>query len=232
LFQPKNSVATRPLEASGSLNRHRPSAVADVNAERAAEAAGAAPAVLYVHEVGKHRDAAAGGPIEQIVQTGRVVLAVDVRGTGETFDKEGKFYHQDFGAAGQQYMTAYLLGKSYVGMRAADMLVAARWLHGHLPDRNPVAPKDQAVDLVAIGHVGVPALHAAVAEPALFGHVKTERTLDSWASLIENRAHKQQLVNLVHGALAAYDLPDLREALGDSLTAVTPLDPVGNPMEE
>jgi hypothetical protein len=179
-----------------------------------------------VHAEGKSHDAARGGPIDALVQAGRTVLAVDVRGIGETYDKEGKFYHEDFGAAGQQYMTAYLLGKSYVGMRAADLLVAARWL------RNRTAEAGQAVDLIAIGHVGVPALHAAVAEPNLFDNVRIERTLACWSSLIENRAHKRQLVNLVHGALAAYDLPDLQAALGDRLTVVSPLDPLGKPLPE
>ena len=40
--------------------------------------------VLYVHEQGKAADAGPGGPIDQRVQAGDAVLAVDLRGTGQT----------------------------------------------------------------------------------------------------------------------------------------------------
>src|SRR5262249_18588621 len=39
---------------------------------------------LYLHGQGKHVDAAPGGPIEKLVKDGAVVLAVDLRGVGET----------------------------------------------------------------------------------------------------------------------------------------------------
>ncbi|MBN1851807.1 MAG: acetylxylan esterase [Pirellulales bacterium] len=181
--------------------------------------------VLYVHEQGKDQDAGLNGPIDALVRNGTMVLAVDLRGIGETFNPDQKFYHDDFGQAGKEYVTAYLLGESYVGMRATDLLLAARWLRDH------PGTTGEPIDLVAVGHVGVPALHAAVAEPGLFGQIRIERTLDSWASLIQQRAHKRQLVNLVHGALRAYDLTDLRAAIGDRLVVVEPLDALGNAIE-
>ena len=39
-------------------------------------------AVLYLHENGKEADAGPGGPIEKLVQSGRMVVAVDLRGIG------------------------------------------------------------------------------------------------------------------------------------------------------
>jgi hypothetical protein len=79
--------------------------------------------VLYVHEQGKAADAGPGGPIEQRVQGGDAVLAVDLRGSGQTRSNScgwGSPDHQD------GYL-AYLLGRSYVGMRAEDVLVCARY---------------------------------------------------------------------------------------------------------
>jgi hypothetical protein len=39
------------------------------------------------------------------------------------------------------------------------------------------------VELVAVGNVGVPALHAAALEPRLFDAVRLSRTLASWSSV-------------------------------------------------
>ena len=77
------------------------------------------PAVLYVHEQGKAADAAPGGPIERLVLEGSQVLAVDLRGTGQT---------RPAGSEWKDVYTAYLLGRSYVGLQAEDMLLAARYL--------------------------------------------------------------------------------------------------------
>jgi len=120
--------------------------------------------LLYLHENGRNVDAARGGPIEKLVQEGRAVLAVDLRGVREPV---------------QAYL-AYILGLSYVGMRAEDILVCARWLaENHAAQHNP------RVRMIAVGNVGVPALHAAALEPQLFGSVKLVRSLISWSNIIE-----------------------------------------------
>ncbi len=138
------------------------------------------------------------------------MLAVDVRGTGETQQTN------------KDYFTAYLLGRSYVGMRAEDVLVCARLLQQE--QRRPV-------DLVAIGHVGVPALHAAL-EPDMFGTITLVRTLNSWSDIIESGLWRNQLINTVHGALKVYDLPDLAAALKGKLTIEEPTDARGEPIEQ
>jgi len=147
--------------------------------------------VLYLHEKGKGADAAPGGPIEKLVKAGRLVLAVDLRGTGETQPKQS-YVGGLFGSDAKDVYTAYLLGHSYVGMRAEDILVCGRFLQEQ--QKGPV-------DLVAIGHVSVPALHAAALEPALFGSVKLVRSLVSWSNLIELGRSYNPLVNTVEGWL-------------------------------
>jgi len=177
--------------------------------------------VLYVHENGKGADAAPGGPIEKLVKAGRSVLAVDLRGTGETQRTGQRYFMPYFGSDGQDVYTAYLLGRSYVGMRAEDIMMCARFLQQQQDDR---------VDLIAVGHVSVPALHAAALEPDMFGSVKLVRGLVSWSNVIESGRSLNQLVNTVHGALTVYDLPDLAETLGDKLTIEEPLNALGEPM--
>ena len=187
-------------------------------------------AVLYIHEEGKSAVAAPGGPIEAMVKAGKYVLAVDVRGTGET--QQGK-QGQLSGATGLDWkdvFTAYLLGRSYVGMRAEDVLVCAR-VAGILPAIRGRDALDTAgpVDLIAAGNVTIPALHAAALEPELFGSVRLTGLLNSWSNVIElGRSYNQQ-VNAVHGALTTYDLSDLAATLGDKLIIKEPLDALGQP---
>ncbi len=174
--------------------------------------------VLYIHEKGKDADAAVGGPIEKLVSAGRLVLAVDLRGTGETQQLKQNKFTEAIGLDWKDVYTAYLLGCSYVGMRAEDVLVCARFLRRKYPE---------PVDLVAVGNVGVPALHSTALEPNLFGSVKSIRSLVSWSNVIElGRSYNQQ-VNTVYGALKVYDLPNLVVAFGGRLTIEEPLDALG-----
>ena len=89
----------------------------------------ASGSVLYLHEQGKAAAATSGGAIEGLVKQGKVVLAVDLRGIGETRQtKQARSFFPGLGGDPQDIFTAYQLGRSYVGMRAEDVLVVARWL--------------------------------------------------------------------------------------------------------
>jgi cephalosporin-C deacetylase-like acetyl esterase len=175
-----------------------------------------APPVLYVHQDGKTADSRV---IEKILASGRVVLAADLRGIGETEQKHQGKFSSHFGRDWQDSCSAYLLGRSFVGMRAEDVLICARWLAKR--------EKTASVDLVAVGHVGVPALHTAALEQGLFASVKLTGTLTSWSDVVAKRIVKRQLINTVHGALEAYDLPDLAGVLGKKLTVVNPASATG-----
>jgi hypothetical protein len=126
---------------------------------------------------------------------------------------------------------AYLLGRSYVGMRAEDVLVCAR-VAGILPairGRNTL-DTSRPVNLISVGNVSVPALHAAALEADLFNSIKLLRSLSSWSNVIKSGCSFNQQVNTVHGALTLYDLPNLAEILGDKLTIDEPLDALGKPL--
>lgn len=186
-----------------------------------AERKKARPPVLALHERGK---SAAFGVVEGYSSLGHEAMAVDIRGTGETLQTNGFFYARRFGSDGLDVIMAYLLGKSYVGMRAEDILISARELGGGKPVR-----------LIAVGHVTVPALHAVALEPQLFTDVELRGGLASWSKIVEDRESFRQLVNHVNGALTHYDLPDLVKAIraaGKTVTIHNPIDAMGQALRK
>ena len=87
---------------------------------------------------------------QRIHDKGQAVLVVEVRDTGETKTRNWRFHGAD------NYI-AYMLGRSYLAMRAEDLLICARW----------IAQQEDApsVRLVGYGEIGPAALHAATLEP-------------------------------------------------------------------
>jgi dienelactone hydrolase len=179
---------------------------------------------LYLHEAGKDADAAVGGPIEKLTLEGRIVLAVDLRASGESRTRKSmKQWDELISPDWKNYFLAYMLDKSYVGMRTEDVLVCAQFLKGYKNDGEP-----RRVHLVGVGDAGIPVLHALALEPQLFSASTVRRSLNSWASVVQTPLSKNQLLNVVHGALTVYDLPDLAATLPtDKLKIEEPVDAKG-----
>ncbi len=217
-IRPLDQLSPPKVEKVGSLRRKgydihklilRPETGIWLPALRFVPKTGGQDLVLYLHGQGKQIDAKPGGPIERLVSAGREVLAVDLRGVGETEHPKGKWgYGPLFGHDWEDFYVAYMLGRSYLGMRVEDALVCARYLADSPPQG--AAAK---VHLVGIGETGPAALHAAALEPDLFASLELRRSLVSWSNLVETEVSVNQLVNTVHGALGKYDLPDLLRTL-------------------
>jgi hypothetical protein len=173
---------------------------------------------VYLHGEGKQADAKPGGPIETLVKLGNTVLAVDLSGLGETRRSRSPGQLGDW----KNFYMAYLLGKSYVGIRAEDTLFAARYaatIRGKFSLR---------VHLVAVGEAAIPALHAAALEPAMFATVRLKGMIPSWRPVVAATETRNQLVNTVHAALEAYDLSDLITLAGSkTVTLELPADVMG-----
>ena len=78
-------------------------------------------ACLYLHDKGKQVDAAAGGPIDKLARQGDIVLAVDIRGFGETAKSRKQSNGGLAGHIGPEWKElylAYMLEKPYLAMRA------------------------------------------------------------------------------------------------------------------
>lgn len=184
---------------------------------------------LYLCDKGKHADAGPGGPIERLVEKGNTVLAIDVRGIGETATTPWRYLNslEWTGPAVAEFFISYMLDKSFLGMRAEDMLVAAGYL-----SELPAGPNPRPVHVVATGELGLPALHAAALERELFSSLELRRSLISWSDAVNTPITKNVLINAVHGVLKKYDLPDLVSLFGaEKVTIVDPLDAQGNVLE-
>jgi len=161
------------------------------------------PAVLYVDSRGKAADAAPGGAIERIVADGNAVLAIDVRGYGETAPTKPKRYWHN------EYPVSYLgihLGRPLPGQRTEDVLAAL-----------VVLAARKEIDAADLGIVGVEgggpvALHAAALDERLKA-VAVERSIESWMDVVATPMCKDQLNGIVPAALTRYDLPDLVRAI-------------------
>ena len=169
-----------------------------------------AEAYLYLHEGGKLGDSQPGGPIEKLVRAGYVVVAVDLRGTGET-------------AAGKQdpllgqwktFYLAYLLGQPLVGLHTEDVIAAGRFI-AHYKTKVP-----RKVHVIAVGRHNVPVLHAAALAPDLFASVELRRPVAAWSPVVGQRVPAGLLTTTVHGALEVYDLPDLARVIGEDKLSV------------
>lgn len=182
--------------------------------------------VLYLHGEGKQVDASVGGPIEKLVAKGQVVLAVDLRGIGETESRRPRDWSRGlFGPNGQEFFLAYLLGKSLVGLRTEDALVCGRFLADYETTGQP-----RQVHLVGIGLAGIPALHAMALEPRQFTSLTLRQTLTSWTSVLHTPLPRNQLTSTIHGALRHYDLHDLDRSLErDRIRVEDRRDAAGNP---
>jgi len=195
-------------------------------------AAGGREATLYLHGAGARTDAAPQGPIERLVRQGQTVYAVELRGTGETETGHHKadYGRGLFGRDVQEIFLAYLLGRTFVGMRTDDVGSACQDLEGY--GLATAAGPPAQLHLVAIGETAIPALHAAALEPERFSSVRLVNMIPSWAHLVASPGSLDQAVNVVHGALLHYDLPDLVELAGgpDKVRLEAPLDAWGKPL--
>ena len=160
---------------------------------------------------------------EQLATSGMVVLSIDARGFGETANmdvtsREFGHYFGDFKDA----MTALLVGKTMVGMRALDITRGVDLLSAR-----------QGIDrdkIYVYGKKGgsVPALYAAVLDRRIRKLV-LEDMLSSYDSVVENKIHRQIFENVVPGALKFYDLPDLVATLAPrGVSIVSGTDPLGH----
>ena len=171
---------------------------------------------------GKQSTVGVGREVQRRVAAGETVLTIDARGVGETLPSGRRWYSQRFGANGGNATLAYLLGQSLVALRAEDCLVVCRWLSQ--------AEGVDSIELVASGELTVPALHAAALHPELVSAIETRRGLTSWSDVASTPLTENQVPGLVHGALRAYDLPDLADLLGERLTVSDPHDATDQPV--
>jgi dienelactone hydrolase len=179
------------------------------------------PLAIHVSGAGKNSAAGVNGPIEKLAASGVRVLAVDLRGFGET--APGKAPRDKSGAFGNDFTEAFLalhLNRPLLGQRLYDLLSIAKKFEGETDD----------LRLIGVGAAGPIVLHAAALEPR-FQRISVEDSLLAWSAVVKTPISQDQLTNVVPGVLQAYDLVDLMSAAAPrSLQVIHPLDAAGKPL--
>ncbi len=133
------------------------------------------------------------------------LLAPDLRGWGETQGRGGRHSYPDwFGPDRNEFYLAFFLGKTYVGMRAEDLLNVINYCQNNGKSK---------FRLLTRGGGETVALHAAVAEPGLISRIVVYDPLPDWNKCVEKAPCPVKLTDYVYGALKEYDKSDLRKLI-------------------
>lgn len=170
------------------------------------------PATIYLDDRGKSAEARPGGAIEKLVESGQIVLSIDVRGLGETAPPPSKIIYVkgDHVAA----MWSLHIGKPLLGQRVEDVFAAVNQL-ASLKEID-----EGSISLIGRGRrAGPVALHAAALDSRITS-VMTHGGIESWiADVVSNPMDMTALSQAAPDVLRHYDLPDLAQVLGDKLRA-------------
>jgi cephalosporin-C deacetylase-like acetyl esterase len=182
------------------------------------------PAVIYVNDKGKSAGWGADGAIGQLVKRGFIVLAIDMRGCGETHPPqnpdEANETYRNFGGY-DSAMRAFLIGKTLVGMRAEDISSGVDLLAGR-----PEVDQTRIYGF-GVGGGALTMLHEAVLDDRI-KELALDEMLVSYESVVTHRIHQNIYESVVPGVLKAYDLPDLVAAYAPRpIWIVDAADPVG-----
>jgi cephalosporin-C deacetylase-like acetyl esterase len=161
-----------------------------------------------------------GGPGEDWTSKGSPVLFADLRGMGTTAPAGRS------GPMGTDVKEAFLslhLARPLLGQRVGDLLAVIAALDEEYHARFRVIGK---------GAAGPIALHAAALDPRI-GGLTLDHALVSWSDVVRTPLARGQLTNVVPGALAAYDLPDLAATLAPrTLSIQTAVDASERPLAQ
>ena len=158
-------------------------------------------ALIYLHPSGKEVEAVSGGEIEWFVKQGFTVLAPDMIGLGETGPGSYRGDAYIDGISYNIWFASMLIGRSIVGIRAADVNRLARVLEKTI--------KPSEIYGFAKQEMAPVLLHAATFNPSLT-RLAFDEPFSSYRSIVSNRFYSPSFIHsTVPGSLKAYDLPDL-----------------------
>ena len=159
-----------------------------------------------------------GGLVDRLVGDGGSGVLLGRRGMGET-TPEGK--GSPFGADWKEAFLSLDLARPLLGQRVGDVLAVVGAFSGKFAG---------GVSLIGRGKAAPVALHAAALEPRI-GSVTLDGMVSSWSDVAASVRSRDQLANVVPGALAYYDLPDLATLILPRRLTIRPaLDAAGRPV--
>ncbi|MCC6861270.1 MAG: acetylxylan esterase [Bryobacterales bacterium] len=194
-------------------------------------ARGRLPAILWVNDAGKQADGMEFGPLEALARKGRLVVAVDVRGIGDTrpphtpsIDSPAGFAHLFSVETAMTYM-AWFMDESLLGMRVRDVMRSVDYVLSR-PDVDP-----PALRVVGKGRGALWALYAAALDPRIPALI-CEGGLISYRSLTRTDRYLHSSDVFVRDVLKSFDLPQVAAAVcGRRLALLSLSDPMGRPVD-
>jgi dienelactone hydrolase len=185
----------------------------------------------WVRELGTEK------AMDELARSVSRLVLVNPRGIGETSPGTGGGRSQEtraqrgspFGRDTKEAFLAIHLARPLLGQRAADLLTVLEGLKAEAGGGGGAA-----FQVVGVGAAGPIVLHAALLDrTGLIESVGLERSLVSWSDVVTKGISRDQLGNVVPGALQVYDLPDLAARLAPRpLRIHTPVDAMGQPISQ
>ena len=176
--------------------------------------------VIYLNPKGKSDAEAIKNEIEPLLKEGINVLSPDLVGYGEM--GPGSFRGDAFigGVSHNMWYSAMLIGRSLVGVRAADVVLLSKIIQ-------QINAQAEIIGL-AKGEMAPIMLHAAAFSKNIHSVVLAS-PCSSFASIVLNNQYNSTLfMNTVPSALTRYDLPDLAISLAPrTLFIIGPTDGAG-----
>ncbi len=189
------------------------------------ESAGRRQPILYVHEAGKEADGMEFGILERLARRGQMVVAVDVRGIGETApphpgeDSRGAFEHVDDIETVLTYM-AWEMDESLFGMRVRDVVRSV----DYALSRADAA--QESVRVIGKGMGALWALFAAALDPRIQALV-CDHGLLCYRALTASDRHLHGANVFIPDVLKHFDLPDVAAAVAPRpLALISPTGPM------
>jgi cephalosporin-C deacetylase-like acetyl esterase len=188
-------------------------------------------AILYVDEAGKEAEGLEFGILGAFARKGNLVVAVDVRGIGETepphdpqIRSGGEFSHLFNVETAMSYM-AWFADQSLFGMRVRDVLRSVEYALS----RPEVGRR--GVRVVGKGMGALWALFAAALDPRILNAI-CEGGLDSYRNLAFSDRYVHGAHIFIRDVLLHFDLPQVAACVaGRNLALLSPVDAMGNRVE-
>jgi len=164
-----------------------------------------------------------GADVERLAKSGRLVMVVEAQPWPQGTESIKSPYLGSFNLLS---LRAFLVGKTLVGIRTDDALLAMDWLCG----RDDVDASNLAV--YGKGAMGMAALDTAVLDSRIV-RVVVENTLSSYRSIVEVPLHRNVSEVVIPGVLRKFDVAALLLAMAPrAVVVVNPIDGAGAAVPE
>ncbi len=178
-----------------------------------------APAVILVGHQGKEYAYKQDGRLQEALNKGKIVVSVSLSNTRELKDnRKSQYDNVDYWIG----KLCFYEGRSLLTYQAEEIVIIRRFFQRYR------GVKRKNISLYATGSTGPAALHAAAFEQG-FRRVTVSGCIESWEDVASARYSKDQISNIVPGALNYYDLANLASLAPNSIFEILdPVDVMGN----